>query len=596
MNHLLTRPEWKLAIRPATRLNIWEWAARNVDFSRCQSYDTPRHEPFDPEWMPYWKEPVECLTDASIREVSVLKCSRAGGSENILLNPIRFAIAQNPQPTLYVTGDQLSAERFMEKRVKRGLRSALDCWRAFKAAQATQHDIAFPGMDFRVTWPKARQAFKQDGWATVLCDEVSLWPEYSADMARKRTDSYPFPHIVFISSPDPASRRSSDDDPIFVEYRRGDQRKWNCADPKTGKPFVFAMGERDGPGLVWDKAARKDDGTWDLDRVRATAHYVTPDGSKIENRDRMTVVRSGKWVATAPNAPANTRSYHINAFMVPFKSGDFGEIAVAFLQAQARGPQNLRTFIYEYLAEPWTQDVEKIYDDQVTRRAAEYRRGQSYFELHTELSKLRRGKLMTVDVQKLGMWYIVREWAVGGQSCLIEWGYVGTWTEIDAIATTHKVEAVMVDAGYGERTTEVYEECLRRRMVPAKGDDRGTAPDLPWRSTDINPYEGTRRQVSGESLKLVLWHTDTFKLMLLGYIRGDRAGWFVYRGVERDYCMQISAEERTPKGWVKRRRDNHILDCEAMQIVAALAYGYLSKFEVPDASSVEAGADQKHTF
>ena len=531
--------------------------------------------------MPYWNEPVECLTDPAIREIAVLKCSRAGGSENILLNPIRYTIAQNPQPTLYVTGDQLSAERFMDKRVKRGLRSAIACWRAFKSSNETQHDISFPGMDFRVTWPKARQAFKQDGWALVLCDEVSLWPEYSADMARKRTDSYPFPHIVFISSPDPASRRASDDDPIFVEYRRGDQRKWNCADPKTGRPFVFAMGGKEDHGLKWDKGAKKEDGTWDLDRVRASAHYVTPDGTRIENKDRMSVVRTGKWIATVPTAPVNTRSYHINAFMVPFKSGDFGEIAVAFLQAQMRGPQTLRTFIYEYLAEPWTQDVERISDDQVSRRVAEYRRGQSFFELHADYRDLRRGRLMDVDVQKLGLWYLVREWTVGGNSCLVEWGYVGTWDEIDRIASDNKCEAVMVDAGYGERTTEVYEECIRRKMVPAKGDDRSTTPDMVWRSTDINPYEGTRRAVQGESLKLVLWHTDTFKLMLLARIRGETRGWFVYRGVERDYCMQVTAEERTPKGWIKRRRDNHMTDLEAMQIVMALAYGYLSKFDVP---------------
>lgn len=585
MKHLMTRPEWRVSIKPSERINIWEWAAANVDFSRCPSYDTPRHEPFDAEWMPYWKEPVECVTDPNIREIAVLKCSRAGGSENILLNPIRYTIAQNPTPTLYVTGDQLSAERFMEKRVKRGLRSSLACWRALKAAQATQHDIAFPGMDFRVTWPKAKQSFKQDGWSIVLCDEVSLWPEYSADMARKRTDSYPFPHIVFISSPDPASRRASDDDPIFVEYRRGDQRKWNCVDPATGNRFVFEMGQRDGPGLCWDKSARKDDGTWDLDAVRKSAHYVTPDKTRIENKDRMSVVRTGRWIATVPNAPANTRSYHINSFMVPFKSGDFGEMAVAFLQAQQRGPMSLRTFIYEYLAEPWTQDVERVYDDQITRRVAEYLRGESYFDKHADYQKQRRGTLMTVDVQKTHMWWVVREWVVGGASCLIEWGYCATWDEVDKIGNAHKCEAIIVDAGYGERTTEVYDECLRRRMVPAKGDDRGTTPDLPYRSSDINPYEGTRRQVQGESLKLILWHTDTFKLMLLSRLRGDTRGWWVYRGIERDYCMQITAEERTPKGWIKRRRDNHVTDLEAMQLVAALAYGYLSQFDIPSANS-----------
>lgn len=573
-------------LAPPPPLNVWQWAAANVDFSRAQNYDTPIHGPYDPDYMPYWKEVVENLTNPDITEIAILKATRTGGSENVLLNTIRYAVAMRPQPTLYVTSDQLSAERFMERRIKRGLRCAAVTNKLLRQAQATQHDIAFATMDFRVTWPKAKQAFKQDGWALVLCDEVSTWPDYSADMARRRTDSYPFPHIVFLSSPDPAQRRASDEDPIFVEYRRGDQRKWRCPDPAGGW-FTFEQGEHGKFGLQWDSSARRDDGTWDYDKVEASAYYLTPGGAKIENKDRVAIVNAGKWEATNPSAPANVRSYHVNSFMVPFKSGDFGKIAVAFLKAKTAGPVALRSYVYEYLAEPWTQDVERVYDDQVSRRAAEYMRGESFFDKHVDYQKLRRGRLMTVDVQKLGFWYVVREWCVGGASCLIEWGYVGTWDEVDKIASKHKAEAVMVDAGYGERTTEVYDECLRRRMVPAKGDDRSTSVDMPWRQSTVNPFEGTRRAVEGESLKLALWHTDTFKLMLLSRIRGDVRGWLVYRGIERDYCMQITAEERGAKGWTKRRRDNHMIDCEGMQLVAALAYGYLSQFDVPNVPPVE---------
>jgi len=526
--------------------------------------------------MPYWKEVAECVTSPDVREVVVLKSTRAGGSENVMLNAIRYAVAMKPQPVLYVTSDQMSAERFMERRIKRGLRCAEDTARALRQAQATQHDIAFQTMDLRATWPRAKQAFKQDGWALVLCDEVSTWPEYSADMARRRTDTYPFPHIVFLSSPDPAQRRSSDEDPIFVEYRRGDCRKWRCPDPAGGW-FTFELGERGKAGLQWDAAARREDGTWDYDAVEATAYYQTPGGARIDNADRRKVVNAGRWEATNAQAHRSVRSYHVTTFMVPFSSGDFGKIAVAFLKAKAQGPMALRTFIYEYLAAPWTEGVDKIYDGQIKRCEAEYLKGQSYFDVHSGYSTVQRGRLMTVDVQKDHFWYLVREWAVGGASCLVEWGTAGSWDQLDEIALRHKAEAVVVDSGYGERTIEVYDECVRRRMCPAKGDDKGTTPELPWRKSDINPYEGTRRQRDGERMSLLLWHTDTFKLMLLARMRGDVDGWYVYRGIERDYCQQVTAEERTPTGWIKRRRDNHLLDCEAMQICAAHAYGYLTR-------------------
>jgi len=382
-----------------------------------------------------------------------------------------------------------------------------------------------------------------------------------------------------ISSPDPQQKRASDEDPIFIEYNRGDRHKWNCRD-SNGEEFVFELGKRDTAyGLKWDAKAKREDGTWDMDVVRKTAHYVTPSGAVITEADRMDIVRGGRWIATNPDAPANVRSYHITAFMTPFDS--LGGIAVAFLKANAAGSSSLRTFVYEYLAEPWVQDTERIYDDQVTRRAAEYMRGQSYLDLHTEYSQLQKARMLTVDVQKDHMWYVCRDWAAGGKSALVEWGFAGTWEDIDAVALRNKVEAVLVDSGYGERTTEVYEECIRRRMVPCKGDDRNTPTELAWRQSQINPFEGTRRTGYSETLALILWRTDIFKQMLLSRIRGDVSGWWVYRGIERDYCQQITAEERTAKGWVKRRRDNHILDCEAMQILAALAYGYLSKYDVP---------------
>jgi phage terminase large subunit GpA-like protein len=567
-------------------LNIWQWAAANVDYSRAPNYDTAIHGPYDPEFMSYWKEPTECLTDPDIREVTILKATRSGGSENVLLNMMRYAVGVRPQRTLYITSDQLSAERFMAERIKRGLRCTPATARALREATTTQHDIAFQTMDLRVTWPRAKQAFKQDGWALVLCDELSTWPEYRTDMARRRMDTYPFPHIVFLSTPDPAQQRASEEDPIFIEYWRGDRRRWFCPDPAGGE-FCFEMGIAGKYGLQWDSGAKRENGEWDYDRVEASAYYLTPGGARIDNAQRRAVVGAGRWAPTNPAAPVFVRSYHVTSFMVPFAAGNFGRIAVAFLKAKHGGPFALRSFVYEYLAEPWTQDVDRINDDVISRRETEYLRGQSYFDLHKDYKDAQRRRVMTVDVQKDYFVFLIREWCMGGASCLVDWGTAGTWDEIDSLATKHRAE-VLVDSGYGERTMEVYDECIRRKFIPAKGDERATAPELPWRKSEINPYEGTRRARDGDHMGLVLWHTDTFKLMLLARMRGEVPGWFVYRRVERDYKLQTTAEERTPKGWVKRRRANHLWDCEVLQMVAATAYGLVR----PPQGRIEPSAEQ----
>jgi phage terminase large subunit GpA-like protein len=548
--------------------NIWQWATANVDFGLVPNYDTPLHERYDPNFMPFWNEPAEGLTDPAVKEVVALKCARAGGSENLLLNPIRYSVAVRPQPTLYVTGDQLSAERMMEKRIVRGLRASRATRAKLNAARVTQHDIEFADMDLRVTWPKAKQAFKQDGWSLVLCDEVSTWPEFSADMARKRTASYPFAHIAFISSPDPQQKRSSDEDPIFQLYKRGDQRKWNCTDPLTGNAFVFELGTQGtGHGLKWDESARNEDGDWDYDKVAKTAHYVTPDGTRIEERDRMGVVRQGQWVATAPGS--DVRSYHVTAFMTPFDS--LGGIAVAFLKAKHAGKQALRVFWFEYLALEWGDEIEKIYESSLDARQGTYLRGSSAY-----IDNAGKWCLMTVDVQKDHMWWVVRHWMQGGDSCLVDWGRCFSWDDVDEIAAKHRPEYIGVDSGDGQRTHEIYIESLERQYIPMKGDDKSKPGLQPWIATPVNPHQGTRRQREGETVMLTVFHTDTYRLKLASRIRGEGNAWQVYRGIDRDYILQITAEQRGPQGWVRLRRDNHAFDCETMQIALAESQGILN--------------------
>jgi phage terminase large subunit GpA-like protein len=547
--------------------HVWQWAAREVDFSLAPNYDTPIHGPFDPEYMPYWKEVSECLTDNAVREIAILKATRAGGSENVLLNAIRYAVAVRPQPTLYVTSDQLSAERFMDKRIKRGMRCSTATARALRQAQATQHDIAFPTMDFRATWPRAKQAFKQDGWALVLCDEVSTWPDYSADMARRRTDSYPFPHIVFLSSPDPAQRRPSDDDPIFVEYRNGDQRRWRCPDPAGGW-FTFEMGSAAGPGLHWDKEAKREDGTWDYDGVAASAHYLTPGGARIENTARMDTVRAGRWEATNPSAKAGCRSYHVNSFMVPFKSGDFGEIAVAFLKAKAAGSSALRGFVYEYLAEPYATSTEAANDDAMFKRCAPYKLRETASVALFNIAKNPR-TFVTVDVQKAHLWALVREWYDGGDSGLLDYGYVVDWSQVEDLANKYKAERVGVDCGYATRAAEVYEYAIKAKALPLRGSD--SLQNIPVKELVIDPWEGKR--AGGENKVLTyLFNADTFKSLLLDMMRGEaRQRWAIPDGVPMEYILQAGSEEKVDGVWrCKRgRSQNHLADCETMQLVMA---------------------------
>lgn len=551
--------------QPPPPLNVWQWASANVDFSRAPNYDTPIHGPYDPDYMPYWKEPVECTTARDVREVVILKCARGGGSENVLLNRIRYAVAVCPQTVLYVTGDQMSAERFMDKRIKRGLKCATSTAKALRhVTSETQHDLAFPTMDLRVTWPRAKQAFKQDGWALVLCDEVSLWPEYSADMARKRTASYPFAHIVFLSSPDPAQRRGSADDPIFIEWANGDKREWECLDPAGGH-FVFGMGSRDGAGLRWDKAAKRDDGTWDYDRVAESAHYITPGGAIIHNRDRMKVVRAGRWRATNPAAKATVRSYRVTAFMVPFHSGDFGAIAVEFLKAKARGSGAMRTFVYENLAEPYYEQIEAPPDHVLVDRAGGYPRGRM-----PAAERMPR-VIMGADVQKAHVWWIARAFYGEGDSELLDYGAAATFSDLKDVADRYGAERVFIDCNY--RRLEVYEACDAYQFCAVESHDQlphHTAPNT------IDPYEGTRKQGEGAQIWYIKIHSGTWADLLMASLRGESARtWQIPTGMPLEYVRQVTShakidgKDQLRKGYSQ----DHLWDCEKYALAGAVWCG-----------------------
>lgn len=549
--------------RPPPPLNIWQWAEANVDFSRAANYDTPIHGPYDPDYMPYWREPVECLTSRDVREVAILKCARAGGSENVLLNAIRYCVAMRPQPVLYVTGDQISAERFMDRRIKRGLKCAVQTAKALRAVTGeTQHDLAFAAMDLRVTWPRAKQAFKQDGWALVLCDEVSLWPEYSADMARKRTATYPFAHIVFLSSPDPAQKRASKDDPIFVEWGAGDRREWNCHDPAGGE-FVFRMGGRDGPGLRWAQDARRDDGSWNLDRVAETAHYLTPGGATIANADRMRVIRAGRWVPTNAAAKSTFRSYRVTSFMVPFETGDFGAIAVEFLKSKQRGATAMRTFVYENLAEEFYEQIEAPPDDVLRERALDYRRGA--------LPDKERGARVFIgaDVQKSHIWWIARAFFGEGDSELLDYGHVATFADLDATATKYGAERVMVDCNY--RRLETFEACERYQFCAVEGHE---SLSMPFIARVIDPYEGTRKQSqdSETQIWLVQIHSDTWRDLLMASLRGESARkWSVPVGLPLEYVRHVTSTAKVDGKYALRKgyTQDHVWDCECYALAGA---------------------------
>ncbi len=567
--------------RPREKEQPWEWLANNVDYGRVPNYDTENKAPYDPVYFPGWKELLEMSMRRDIREMWGLKCSRAGGTENLLLGRLRYTVARAPCSTLFMTGSQSASEGMMNRRVKRGFALASETNLKFRRSRALEHEIFFEDMDFRVGWVADKMIYKQDGYELILGDEVSLWNSLAADLLRKRTAGYSFSTLLAVSSMDPKAKRPTREDPIWIEYHHGNQLNWYMPDPKTRRLFKFEKGDGGEmtPGLKWDQGAKLESGEWDLDRVRATAYYQTPDGSRITEKRRMKVARSGKWRAENKAAPGGIVSFKYTSPMVPLKSGNFGELAVNFLKAKRKkNPVLMRTYLYEEWCEEHTDNMIRVSDSVVHDRIEpSHLKGQLYFTDNPKVKGFYDGKgkatFLGVDVQQSTLYALAVEFVEGGDHAVVGWRHVITWDEIEDFANQVQAHQIFADYGYELRQLEVWRECFKRGAgwIPCKGFDKLT---MPYQKNIVDPFEGTRKQ--GEtSVGTWSWMNDIFKMIALSCLKGDSDRKLVmYSHPEAELVNQLASEERVEGKWkVKNGHENHLWDCYVLCMLAAVICG-----------------------
>jgi hypothetical protein len=563
----------------------WEWASKNVDYAKAANYDTPFKGKFDPDLLPFWKEPLEAMQDPFTREVVALKCSRAGFSENLVLTDLRFTIARNPQPTMYVSGSMDITLGFLDRRVKRGMRLAKETAKAYRLSKEVKTDIQFPGMDFRATWASSDTAMKSDGWARVYCDEADLHKEFGVDMIRRRVAAYPFHHILFGGSIDPTRRGDPGDSPVWKLYQESTRGIWEMPDGEGWFTFEF-------DGLKWDHAA-KTGNEWDLEQAARSAYYETPSGRRIDEAERMDLVRRGRWRHTAPNGIR--KGYKVTALMCPFADCTFGEVVKRFLSAKGRAfesnaghvIQPLRVYFAEYWSEPHWSRTEMTSEEALIDRVRDYQYGQLPGDVLPEYKDVPSSILATLDVQKDHFWLCIRQWfsTNGGDSGLVTYQRCEDWKSVFEMANRYKAEKIYVDAAYATRAQEVYEVASKTAgIVPVIGNDRLSAT---YKREVIDPMEG--RPTQGQTAKIVRYtiNPDLFRTLVTASVNGETVQkWFVPRGTPAEYSKQVTAMKKVAGKWTKSQKAEHAADCEHLQIFAAHRHKIYEHYQIePDASA-----------
>jgi hypothetical protein len=568
----------------------------------------------------YLREPLDTFSDPYVTDLALCFGSQLGKTQ-LLMSGLGWIIVNEPTGVLWVMPSEQLARNLSETR-----------WIPIARASPALN-VLIPGGKKRHSFKKLHQEFGPSVLnfvgsnspanlaarpaRVVICDETDKFPmeqKTEADavsLAEQRTKSFPLPKRIRTSTP------TLTDGLIWQSWLRGDQRRFFIPCPHCAKEVVlawsadFTVFARTGAEayICWDKEARRPDRTWDLDRVRASAHALCPHcGGQIRDEQKTRLIRNGHWRPTlAAGNGFGVRSYHLSSLYAPTPQTSFGALAIKFLR-QKNSTLGIQDFINGELAEPWENQ--------------ESRGERLELVSPPDAPPLPESvPLMTVDVQAVSpyFWVIIRAWTKGGHSRLVCAAHADDWETIRRLQENHAVQNhhVLIDSGH--RTAEVYQQCLRWTTprpvmgrlpqaigwIPAKGRER----QMHWvhRATGRSqPYfYGSAALPPNTRLHLPLleFAADYFLDILNRFRRGpDAAGGLQWELIgfpagnptpgavlvtEDEYRRQIDAKilkafasgrtGRVEQRWVLRssKWPDHILDCEIMEVAWAMAHNRL---------------------
>jgi phage terminase large subunit GpA-like protein len=346
-------------------------------------------------------------------------------------------------------------------------------------------------------------------------------------------------------------------------------------------------------GIVFDHCKAKD-GTWDLERVeRETRFKCAGCGSLIPEEHKAGMIAAGKLVyidpangyTPLPEPPAGntSRTLQIPATYSLFTS--WGTLAKMFLEAVQKGPDSLRVFITDELAEPYEEAGDRP-DLDAVRRCIDDDRNPGQLPHGEPVIGITCG----VDVQEKRVYWVVRAFGYEDRSWLLRYGWIPREGDkslallnsiIFAEYDGKPVHLALIDSGYDKDAVYNYCRSSSRRAVPSKG--RAELIDL----VKLNPQDKLPDGKPDENgLLLSVVNVTHFKTVLherIAVKQGEPREWRLHNGVEDDYLVHMISEYRRPRpgrgplqyDWVHDKRyPNHYFDAEVMALAGAKLMGW----------------------
>jgi phage terminase large subunit GpA-like protein len=332
--------------RSPPKLTLSQWADRFMVLSSESSFRTG---PFSTDDAPYQREPMDAMSDPSIRRVVCRWSSQLG--KTIMLNAfIAYRIDQDPGPILMLQPTLDMAESWSKERLAPMLRDVPRL--RGKVASARSRDSGntllnktFPGGHLAIAGANSPAGLASRPIRDLLQDEVDRYPLTTgtegnpSSIAESRTATFPNAKVIIISSP--TFKGSA----IDAEWEASDQRWLWVPCPHCGHEQKLEFGGKDTKyGLKWESGKPE------------TAHYVCAAcACVIEETDKPLMLKRQRWVAENPES--KIVGFTANALYSPFFT--WARLVERWLR-EKKDPLKLKAFVNTMLCENWEETGESV--------------------------------------------------------------------------------------------------------------------------------------------------------------------------------------------------------------------------------------------
>lgn len=579
--YIFKRPESeRLIFRPREGLTVSQWAEK---YRIVETGSMPGR--WKNNVTPYAVEPMDCWTVPTIRKI-ILCWAPQTAKTQVAFNCLGFSIDQDPGPAMYVMPDEKVTKRISRRRIipmierTPKLKSLLGPRSADKATLAVRF---VNGMDLMLAWATSAAELASESIRYLFLDEIDKYPDFSGkeadpiSLSEIRTIAYPYNKKI-LKFTTPTVEGGNIDRALISEA--DEIRDYHVPCPVCDELQVMIF-----DNIVWPQDIRDPR----LISREKRAHYACRScGMSWDDSMRNAAVKKGKWIPrTAVNRPEAV-AFHLPSWYSPFVS--LSDVAASFIRG-LDDPSKLMVFVTQHKAEPWKEIVERKEDSAILSHKTNLPPGV--------VPKWAFALTAGIDMQKDHFCFVVRAWDEDLNSHLVQYGYLFSWADIEALlfqtkyqvedsASTMGISRAGLDTGGGSkdgsgewtRTEEAYQWLRKhahlRIAYGTKGSSRPHITGKRVRFAVIDKMDRGNRPIPG-GLELHFLDTSQYKGLIhwrLSRTEGETQRFYLHSETGVDYARQILAEElrrdrHNRVEWKQVRKDNHYLDCEVIAAACA---------------------------